>query len=172
MKPALFLDRDGVINKDKEYLYKIKDLEFIADIFDFCSYFYEKGYYIFIVTNQSGIARGYYSEDDFNLLMDYICNEFKEHSIDITKVYHCPHHPDVTGECDCRKPKSGMIRDACSDYDVDIKNSLLVGDSVRDIEAGYNYGITNLYLLCGSDNVKANYKEVSSLKDILKDNLF
>ena len=113
MLKALFLDRDGVINVEKDYLYKIEDFEFINGIFELCRYYQAQNYLIIVVTNQSGIDRGYYTEDDLELLTGWMKNKFKKHGIDIAKVYYCPHHPDISGDCQCRKPKPGMLFKSC-----------------------------------------------------------
>ena len=146
MKRALFLDRDGVINIEKDYLYKIEDFQFIDGIFDLCKYFQNLEYLIFVVTNQSGIARGLYSENDFNKLTNWMKKEFLKHNIKISKVYYCPHHPDITGKCSCRKPNPGMLLQAQKEFDIDLENSIMIGDKERDILAGINAGITQTYL--------------------------
>jgi D-glycero-D-manno-heptose 1,7-bisphosphate phosphatase len=99
------------------------------------------------VTNQSGIARGYYTENDFNKLTRWMIKEFKKREIEIKDVRFCPHHPDVTGECECRKPKPGMILDLAKRYGIDLKNSIMIGDSARDIDAAKNAGIRKTYLV-------------------------
>ena len=154
MSRALFLDRDGVINIEKNYLYKIDDFEFIDGIFELCKHYLELGYLIFVVTNQSGIARKYYSEDDFLKLTEWMLTAFKEKGIDIQQVYFCPHHPEISGECRCRKPEPGMILDAAREYDIDLSQSLLVGDKERDIEAALNAGIKLNYLFDPNRNTK------------------
>ena len=136
MKKALFLDRDGVINKEKNYLYKIENFEFIDGVFETCKYFQDNGYLIIVITNQAGIARGKYSEDDFSKLTKWMIQEFEKKNIKISKVYHCPHHPDFTGECECRKPKPKMILDAQKEFNIDLIHSILIGDKNSDIEAG------------------------------------
>jgi len=146
MKKALFLDRDGVINIEKNYLYKKDDFEFIDGIFELCKHYQNLGYLIFIVTNQSGIARGMYSEEDFSKLTSWMIEEFKKNNITIAKVYHCPHHPDISGDCDCRKPKPGMILNAASEFHIDLLHSIMIGDKERDIEAALNAGIGETYL--------------------------
>jgi len=146
MNKALFLDRDGVVNIEKDYLYKTVDFEFIDGIFKVCKYYQNLGYKIFVVTNQSGIARGYYSEDDFKEVTNWMINEFEILGINISKVYHCPHHPDISGDCNCRKPKPGMLLEAAKDYDIDLQNSIIIGDKERDIEAGINAGLSTTYL--------------------------
>jgi D-glycero-D-manno-heptose 1,7-bisphosphate phosphatase len=101
MNKALFLDRDGVVNIDKNYVHKMEEVEFIEGIFEFCRYFQDSGYLIFIITNQAGIARGFYSIDDFRQLSNWIAEQFQERGVRISKTYFCPHHPEITGPCDC-----------------------------------------------------------------------
>lgn len=141
MTPALFLDRDGVINIEKNYLYRIDQFEFVDGIFDICNYFQKRGYLIVIITNQSGIARGIYSEDDFEKLTNWMLDRFLEKGIKIHGVEYCPHHPEFDGECKCRKPKPGMILSLAERLDIDLSKSVLVGDKISDIEAGRNSGI-------------------------------
>jgi len=168
MVKALFLDRDGVINIEKDYLYKIEDFEFIDGIFDICKYYQNLGYIIIVVTNQSGIARKYYTEEDFSKLTSWMINEFSIHGIDIKKVYYCPHHPDISGKCSCRKPNPGMLLDASKDFNIDLKNSLLIGDKERDIQAALNAGLNETYLFDEFNNIKTSEatKIVTKLEDI------
>ncbi|NPA59956.1 MAG: D-glycero-beta-D-manno-heptose 1,7-bisphosphate 7-phosphatase [Epsilonproteobacteria bacterium] len=168
MLKALFLDRDGVINVEKEYLFKIEDFEFIDGIFNLCRYYQSLGYIIIVVTNQSGIARGYYTEDDFNKLTSWMKDRFLDEGITIKKVYFCPHHPDITGVCLCRKPKPAMLLDAANEFDIDLKNSVMIGDKQRDIEAGLNAGLEQTYLFDESKSIEKSKatKIVHNLKDI------
>jgi D-glycero-D-manno-heptose 1,7-bisphosphate phosphatase len=170
MQKALFLDRDGVINVEKDYLYKIEEFEFIEGIFDLCKYYSDQGYLIIVVTNQSGIARNYYSENDFNSLTSWMIKEFKKHNITIAKVYFCPHHPDISGICSCRKPKPGMLLEAAKEFSIDLKNSVMVGDKERDIEAGINAGLVETYLYDESNTIKNSQatKIVNKLEKIWK----
>ena len=165
---ALFLDRDGVINIEKEYLYKIEDFEFIDGVFELCRHDQVLGYIIIVVTNQSGIARGYYSEDDFSKLTRWMLKEFKKNNIEIKEVSFCPHHPDINGECSCRKPKPGMLLDVAKKFDIDLKSSIMIGDKERDIEAGLNAGLSEVYLFDENKSIKKSKatKIVSKLKDI------
>ncbi len=165
---ALFLDRDGVINIEKDYLYKIDDFEFIKGIFDLCKYYQGLGYLIIVVTNQSGIARDYYDEDDFNILTAWMIQKFSEQDIDIAKVYHCPHHPDISGECECRKPNPGMFLEAKKEFNLDMENSLMIGDKERDIEAALNSGVIHTYLFDETRRIKSSKasKIVHKLDDI------
>ena len=166
---ALFLDRDGVINVEKHYLYKIEHFEFIDGIFELCQFFQKKDYKIFVVTNQSGIDRGYYSEDDFEILTQWMIKEFAKNNITISKVYHCPHHPDISGPCDCRKPKPGMIHAAINAFDIDLEGSLLVGDKERDVESAIAAGVRYTYLFTQETSLSKATKIVTSLTDIIKD---
>jgi len=166
-KPALFLDRDGVINIEKNYLHKKEDFEFIDGIFDLCHYYQEKGYLIIVVTNQSGIARGYYSEVDFSNLTFWMIDAFASKGIEITQVYHCPHHPDISGECECRKPNPGMLLQAGKEFNIDFDSSLLVGDSERDIEAAYNAGVKETYLFSEETKDTKATKNIHALRSLI-----
>jgi len=170
MQKALFLDRDGVVNVEKEYLYKIEDFEFIDGIFELCKHYQDLEYKIFIVTNQSGIARKYYSEEDYKHLTNWMLQEFKKRNITIDKVYHCPHHPDINAECSCRKPEPGMILQAKKEFDIDLTHSLMVGDKERDIEAALNAGINKTYLFDEANQAKKSKatKIVHKLDEIWK----
>ncbi|MDD2449666.1 MAG: D-glycero-beta-D-manno-heptose 1,7-bisphosphate 7-phosphatase [Sulfurimonas sp.] len=168
MNKALFLDRDGVINVEKDYLYKIEDFEFIDGIFELCKYYERLGFIIVVVTNQSGIARGFYSEDEFEILTSWMKDKFLQQGILISKVYHCPHHPKISGACSCRKPNPGMLLDASKDLNIDLSKSIIIGDKERDIEAGLAAGLNCTYLFDESKSItlsKAN-KIISKLKDI------
>jgi len=166
-KPALFLDRDGVINIEKNYLHKKEDFEFIDGIFDLCQYYWEKGFYIIVVTNQSGIARGYYDEDDFAKLTSWMLESFSKKGISINKVYHCPHHPDISGKCECRKPHPGMLLQADNDFNIDLENSVLVGDSERDIEAAYNAGLKETYLFTSKATQTKASRNILNLRELI-----
>jgi D-glycero-D-manno-heptose 1,7-bisphosphate phosphatase len=168
MQKALFLDRDGVINIEKNYLYKIEDFEFIDGIIPLCREFLGCGYIIIVVTNQSGIARGYYSEDDFKNLTLWMVNEFLKNGIEIKKVYYCPHHPTINGKCECRKPESGMFLQARDEFNIDMKSSVMIGDKITDIDAALNAGVCVIYLFDESKTLsyeKAT-KVVSTLEEI------
>lgn len=147
MKKALFLDRDGVINLEKKYVFRVEDFEFTPWIFKLCKKYQNEGYLIFVITNQAGIARKIFTESDFFILTDWMIHQFKNQDITITKVFFCPHHPDFTGNCDCRKPNAGLIFQAAKEYDIDLPNSILIGDKESDIQAGYNAGIKNCFFV-------------------------
>ncbi|MDD5156424.1 D-glycero-beta-D-manno-heptose 1,7-bisphosphate 7-phosphatase [Sulfurimonas sp.] len=168
MNKALFLDRDGVVNIEINYLYKIEDFIFVDGIFELCKHYQELGYALFVVTNQSGIARGYYTDENFNTLTSWMIKEFLKHSIEIKKTYYCPHFPEISGECSCRKPNSGMLLQARNEFDIDLENSILIGDKESDIEAAIGAGLKESYLFDETKKVKFSRatKIVSSLKDI------
>jgi len=172
MVKALFLDRDGVINIEKDYLYKVEDFEFVDGIIDLCKFYQELGYILIVVTNQSGIARGYYSEDDFNRLTSWMIEEFSKYGIEIKKVYFCPHHPDINGECSCRKPQPGMLFDAAKDFNIDLEDSILIGDKQRDIDAAINAGLKFTYLFDENNSIEKSTatKIVAKLEDIYNAN--
>ena len=138
---ALFLDRDGTINIEKGYVFRIKDFEFRPGIFDLIRKYQQQNYLIILVTNQSGIARGFYTEKEFRTLSEWMTKTFQSEKINITKIYHCPHHPDFTGKCTCRKPAPGMILQAIREFNINPGASVLIGDKKSDISAGKNAGI-------------------------------
>ena len=142
---TIFLDRDGVINKEVNYLHKIDDFEFIYGIFDACIYFQKLGYKIVIITNQSGISRGYYTEKQYQIVTKWMLNEFLNNQIQILDIFHCPHSPEAN--CNCRKPNPGMLLDAKSKHNIDMKKSWMIGDKENDIIAANKSGITNTILV-------------------------
>ncbi|MBD3798990.1 D-glycero-beta-D-manno-heptose 1,7-bisphosphate 7-phosphatase [Sulfuricurvum sp.] len=167
MRKALFLDRDGVVNVEKNYLYKIDDFELMEGIVEVCRRYQEQGYLIIIVTNQSGISRGYYTEEDFALLSRWMVEHFKELGIVITRIYHCPHHESIDGMCKCRKPEPGMFLEAQREYDLDMAGSVMIGDNERDIEAALRAGVgMNLLLSKQADTSKAD-RIIHSLQELL-----
>ncbi|MGZ5207504.1 MAG: D-glycero-beta-D-manno-heptose 1,7-bisphosphate 7-phosphatase [Sulfuricurvum sp.] len=167
MRKALFLDRDGVVNVEKNYLHKIEDFERIDGIIEICRAYQDNGYLIIIVTNQSGISRGYYTHEDFAILSEWMVEYFKTLGVTITHIYHCPHHESIDGVCECRKPEPGMFLEAQKEYDLDMAGSVMIGDNERDIEAALRAGVGMNILL--SDTVtpsKAN-KIIHSLRELL-----
>jgi D-glycero-D-manno-heptose 1,7-bisphosphate phosphatase len=141
MNKALFIDRDGVINIDKVHVFRKEDFEFTKGIFELCRNYSDNGYLIIVITNQAGIAKGLYTEEDFLKLTEWMKSEFSERGISISEVYHCPHHPDFTGPCACRKPEPGMIFQGVKDFNLDISQCILIGDKESDLEAGRRAGI-------------------------------
>jgi D-glycero-D-manno-heptose 1,7-bisphosphate phosphatase len=143
---ALFLDRDGVINAERDYVCRIEDFEFIPGIFDLCRTAQAAGLVPIVVTNQAGIGRGYYTEDDFQRLTEWMLERFIEHGIRIARVYHCPFHPTAGighyhRESFDRKPNPGMILRAKEDFALNLAGCVLVGDRPSDIAAGRAAGV-------------------------------
>jgi D-glycero-D-manno-heptose 1,7-bisphosphate phosphatase len=155
MPRALFLDRDGVVNIEKNYVYRIEDFEFTDGIFELCARAQRLGFMLVIVTNQAGIARGYYTVPEYERLTEWMLERFAANGIRIEKVYYCPFHPtagigEYRRESFDRKPNPGMILRAQQDYALDLAGSVLVGDKRSDIEAGRAAGVGhNLTLIHG-----------------------
>jgi len=138
---ALFLDRDGIINVDHGYVSTIDEFEFMDAIIALLKLFSEAGFISIIVTNQSGIGRGYYSKEDFDTLSSWLIAELKKKEIDIRAIYHCPHSPDQN--CNCRKPSIGMIEEALTEYPITLEKSWMIGDKESDIQLAHNAKIGN-----------------------------
>jgi len=147
MNKALFLDRDGVINKDVRHLHTIEECVFCDGIFELAREYQNNGYLIIIVTNQAGIAKGIYTEEQYYVLREWIHEQFKDHGVIITAEYFCPHHPDYTESCKCRKPEPGMLLLAAKEHDIDLSQSVIIGDKDSDIEAGQRAGVGRRLLL-------------------------
>ncbi len=166
-KRAIFLDRDGIINVDHGYVSQIKDFEFNEGIFEVLRSLQSKGFLLIVVTNQSGIGRGYYTEEEYMKLTSYYVEELMNEGIKIDAVYHCPHAPEE--KCKCRKPQSGMLKAAKKQFNIDMKNSWMIGDKESDMLAGKNAGVENrVYVSETSKSSEASYtvkcvKELDSL---------
>jgi len=150
MRKAAFLDRDGVINVDRGYLYRWEDFEFVPGAVDAMRALHEAGYLLVVVTNQSGIARGMYTEQDFRVLSQRMCAFLAEHGAPIAGVFHCPHHPSgqvpaLARDCECRKPLPGLLLQARDALSLDLASSMLVGDKASDILAARRAGVARAY---------------------------
>ncbi len=168
---ALFLDRDGIINVDHGYVYKIEDFNFTQDIFEFLHLFIQKNYKLFIVTNQSGISRGYYTQKDFEVLTEWMLKEFNKQDIKIESLQHCPHTPQI--ECSCRKPYTGMIDEILKDYDIDLNASWMIGDKQSDITLAHNAKVAHTIAIGDRVIKDSNYhfKTISECKNYFEKNL-
>jgi D-glycero-D-manno-heptose 1,7-bisphosphate phosphatase len=136
-KKAFFLDRDGVINEDSAYPHKPEDIVFKDGIFDLCARAREKGYIIVVITNQAGVAKGYFLEEDVISLHEWMKERFAERGVEIAGFYYCPFHKNgvvekYRADSDCRKPNPGMVLQAVRDFDIDLSQSLMVGDKESD----------------------------------------
>lgn len=171
-RPALFLDRDGVINVDHAYVHRREDFDFIDGIFDLVAAACRSGYAVIVVTNQAGIGRGYYSEADFLQLMDWVRQEFRAREGEISAVYFCPNHP-VHGigsyrlDTPMRKPGPGMFLRAAAECSIALEQSLMVGDKANDMTAARTAGIRRRFLLSRDEPLSQGDCRVASLADVI-----
>ena len=165
LKKIVFFDRDGVINIDNGYVSSVDRFEFTKGIFKLCIHLKCLGYELAIVTNQSGIGRGLYSEKDFILLNSWMLSKLRGKLINILDVFFCPHHPD--DHCICRKPAPGMFQDAIEKYNIEIGKSSMIGDKESDIIAAESIGIKNSIIFNKKISDSSAKHCVSSLEDII-----
>ncbi len=170
MQKAAFLDRDGVINIDHGYIHRWEDIQWMTSALEGMRKLQDLGYRLVVVTNQSGIARGYYSEHAFHRLSDKMTHWLRDNGIELAGIYHCPHHPDGKVEafssvCSCRKPAPGLILDAAQQLDVCLSASLMVGDKLSDMQAAESAGISQRYHLTRGEPA-VGCTQVSSLLDV------
>ncbi len=160
---AIFLDRDGTIIEDSGYVYRIEELKFIQYVTEGLKKLQDTNYKLIIITNQSGIARGLYSEKDYFLFRDEINKKLKEQGILITSEYFCPHHKEGIGkyriDCNCRKPKTGMLEQAAKDFNLNLKDCWMIGDKSKDILAGMNAGCRTIHILTGKESNPITYAD-------------
>ena len=157
-KNAIILDRDGTLIEDTDYAYKIEDLEILPGVFEGLKLL-QKEFLFFIVTNQSGIGRGYYTEEDFHNYNNHLIKLLKGENIEILKTYFCPHLKE--DGCTCRKPKTKFITEIINDYNIDIQESWMIGDHPSDIQFGINAGCRTVFLTTGH-----GYKHIEDLKSL------
>ena len=169
MNKVLFLDRDGVINVDTGYVYEIDKFVFMPRIFELCNYFIEKKFKIIIVTNQSGIGRGYYDLKAFFKINDWMIKQFQNQGIEILDVFFCPHTPEEN--CDCRKPKSKLFNLAIQRHNIDTHKSWMIGDKESDIVAAKNVKISNTILITNKNEISIEVshrvKKISEIFSLL-----
>jgi D-glycero-D-manno-heptose 1,7-bisphosphate phosphatase len=153
MKQAVFIDRDGTINVEKEYLYLPADFEFIAGVPAAIKKLNDAGFLVIVVSNQSGVARGYYTEDDVYYLHSYVDRLLAEEGAHVDAWFFCPHHPDGRGSyalpCRCRKPHPGMLLQAAERFMIDLEASFMIGDKLIDVQAGKNAGCRSMLVRSG-----------------------
>lgn len=169
---AVFIDRDGTLNVEKHYLYKLDDWEFIADSVPAIAGLHRLGYRVIVVTNQSGIARGYYQLDDVHRLHVAVNQLLRAAGTSIDAFYLCPHHPDVTGDCPCRKPKPGMLLAAARDLEIDLTQSFMIGDKLLDAQTGLRVGCTPILVRTGYGERGDTFGEQEVARIVYADNLY
>lgn len=171
-RPALFLDRDGVINVDHGYVYRPEDCEFVPGIFSLVARANQLGFRVLVVTNQSGIARGYYDEAAFQDFCRWQQAQFAAQGAHIDHFFFCPHHPEgkvaaYAQRCDCRKPGSGMFRQAGEQFAIDLARSVMVGDKPIDMEAALGAGVGRGFMLADPSSPQPVFGHVvGSLADV------
>jgi D-glycero-D-manno-heptose 1,7-bisphosphate phosphatase len=151
---AVFLDRDGTINRDVGYLYRRENFEFIPNAPEAIKLLNDHLFKTIVITNQAGVARGFYQEDDVVRLHEFINQELRKYDAYIDAFYFCPHHPIVGADryrvaCDCRKPKPGLILKAAREHDLDLSQSFMIGDKMDDVRAGINAGVKGILVKTG-----------------------
>lgn len=171
LRPAVFLDRDGTINVDKGYLYRKVDFEYMDGAVEGLKKLYRMGYLLFIITNQSGIARGYYTEEAFLSLNEWMLNDLCSKGIIVSEVYYCPHYiegivPQYSRACDCRKPGTHLFWKAKGEWGIDMGRSFAVGDKRRDISICNESGVTGILL--GNTEKKEFNEGVVLCKDLME----
>jgi len=167
---ALFLDRDGVINIDHGYVSTIDEFTFIEGIFPLLHLFIKHGYILFIVTNQSGIGRGYYENADFETLTTWMLAQFKKEGISIKAVHHCHHAPEEN--CFCRKPAIGMIEAILFEHNIDLENAWLIGDKQSDIDLAHNATIAHTIAIGTGmiENTEYHFDTIRECKEFIEEN--
>ncbi len=170
---ALFLDRDGVVNEEVGYLHRIEDVRFVPGILSLCKTAMRLGYRLIVVTNQAGIARGFYSEDDFLTLMEWMRAELRQEGVEFDAVYHCPFHPEhgvgeYRREHEDRKPGTGMLRRAVREFGIELADSVLIGDRCSDIMAANKAGLRRAFLMAGTEEggCTGDYQPIQSLAEV------
>lgn len=145
MNKAIFLDRDGVINVEQGYTYRLEDFVILPDLIEVLQLLQEQGFLLIIVTNQSGIAKKLYKQEDVEVVHEYLLKQFQANNISISEVYYCIHHPDVS-RCICRKPDSLFVEKALARFNIDPSKSYFIGDKERDAQAGEKAGVHGIQI--------------------------
>lgn len=149
MNKAIFLDRDGVINRERGFTYRLEDFEILPGLISALKEFRKRGYLLIVVSNQSGVAKGLYKQTDIEVLHNYLVGELKNEGLVFDEIYYCVHHPDVS-KCICRKPDSLFIEKAIARFRIDPAESFFIGDKERDIEAAHKAGVKGIMIEANS----------------------
>lgn len=143
---AVFLDRDGVLNHEMgDYICRLEDFE-VLDNFDALKELQNRGYLLIVATNQGGLAKGWYTEHELEKMHNKLRADYRAHGVEFTDIFYCPHHPNFTGDCDCRKPKPGLLVKGIEKYNIDPARSYFIGDRERDVVAGTAAGVTGILI--------------------------
>jgi len=167
---AVFIDRDGTININFGYIDKPERFKFHKGVIEGMKLLKKNGYKIIIVTNQSGIGRGFFSEKELEKIHNKMIKELSEKNINVDAVYYCPHHPE--DNCNCRKPKTGLLESAVKDLDIDIKESFVIGDRMLDMEAGDKMGCKTVLVPENKEKIDIEMKESSIKPDFVCDDFY
>lgn len=173
MDKVIFLDRDGTINEEVNYLHKPEDLQILPGVPEAIKRLRDGGFKIVVVTNQAGVARGYYSCRDVDALHEYLNQQLKKSGAWIDRFYYCPHHPvhgigEYKRACHCRKPETGMFEQAGQEYDVDKEHSYMIGDKLLDVEAGNRYGVHGILVGTGYGR-QIHQEQLEKQEDVIYD---
>ena len=173
---AAFLDRDGVINIDYGYVHKWKDFHFCEGAIEGLKILLSLNFKIIIITNQSGIARGIFSERQYLELTKKYLHELKQKGIQISSVYYCPHHPSFSEKpfdnCECRKPNPGLYKKAINTYNFSLDKSIAIGDNERDLIAAKRAGIKSMFLITSNNNISFKDQNISTHQSLLECSLY
>jgi len=156
-----FLDRDGVINKEINYLHKIEDFSYTVNCISGLKKLNGLGFELIVVTNQAGLAKGIFSEKDFQTFSEWLLRDLASHGVELCDYIFCPHHPEgviqrYSIDCDCRKPKPGMLTSARKKHKINMQDSILIGDKISDIQAAKRAGVGRSYLVASGHELNAN----------------
>lgn len=173
-KKAFFLDRDGVVIREAEYLSSVEGVHIFKETFKALKLMKEAGYLIIVVSNQSGVARGYFEESTIPIIHNHINSELKKKSVEVDEFYYCPHHDNGTIEkysisCECRKPKTGMFKNAEKDFNIDLTQSFMIGDKISDIKAGNNANMAKSILVKSGHSFNLSPEETEKI--VIKNNI-
>ena len=161
MNKAIFLDRDGVLNHEiYDYITRLEDFEVLEYQIPPLKRFFDEGYLLVVITNQGGIALNRYTEETLAEMHKILFRKFEEQGAEIIHAYYCPHHPTVSGDCECRKPKSGMLLEAIAKYNIDPALSVMIGDKPRDVDAANGAGVKGILI---APDEQIDYEQVKAV---------
>lgn len=172
LRPAVFLDRDGTLNVEKGYLFRREDFCYLPGVVDGLKCLISMGFILVIITNQSGIARGFYTEEDYRRLNEWMLADFEQKGIEISGSYYCPHHPDgvvldYVIKCNCRKPATGLFWQAQKELGIDMDKSYAIGDKLRDLAICEESGVQGLLIGKGG-LIKSEIRDCISFREAVK----